>query len=144
MILKCFFFIQLPSSFVFLSVGPLTISNVSFLSLWTWRNNWKNCIPFMKHFMLCQVIRLWCNCTKNWSFVVLFHIFPVLFLINWKLCFVFRMLLLLEFSGQSIPLQFALQTFSSWVSGSNKKNQNMDSGSSNPSSFSKTTIPKFH
>ena len=80
LILKCFFFIQLPSSFVFLSVGPLTISNVSFSSLWTWRNNWKNYIPFMKHFMLCQVIRLLYNCTNNWSFIS-FHIFPIHFLL---------------------------------------------------------------
>ena len=69
LILTYFFFIQLQSSFVFLSVGPPTISNVSFLSLLTWRNNWKNCMPFMKHFMLCQVIRLLCDCTYIWSFI---------------------------------------------------------------------------
>ena len=65
-ILKYLFFLQLPSSFVFLSVGHPIISNVSFLSLWTWRNNWKNYIPFMKHFMLCQVIGLFWNCIINW------------------------------------------------------------------------------
>ena len=64
-ILHYLFFIQLPSSFVFLSVGHPIISNVSFLSLWTWRNNWKNYIPFMKHFMLCQVIGLFWNCIIN-------------------------------------------------------------------------------
>ena len=140
LILKCFFFIQLPSSFVFLSVGPLTISNVSFSSLWTWRINRKNCKPFMKHFMLCQVIRLLCNCTNNWSFYFIFFQFIFYWL---KIMIVFRMLLLHELSGQSIPLQFALQTFSSGLSWSDEENQNTDTKSSIPSAFSKTAIPKF-